>query len=186
VQAAYVPRSLLLAYRHGIARTYLYELLDEVSSPDYGLMDDTVTPKPAYNAVQNLISTLSDKGSAFTPGALSYSIEGGDATLNHLLLQKRDGSFWLVLWLEQSSFDPVSASPTPVAPQDLLLTLSGANSVGQVLQFNDEGSVTTGTLSGTSLMNRGVTYPLTVSDQITIVQIGSSGNSSKTWRKRRV
>ena len=182
VQASYVPRSLLLAYKHGIARTYLYELIDEVSSPGYGLMDSTLTPKPAYNAVQNLISILSDEGTAFTPGSLSYSIEGGDATLNHLLLQKRDGSFWLVLWLEQSSFDPVSASPTPVNPQNLLLTLSSASYVEKVLQFTGRGLVTAGTLGGTGLMNRGTLFALTVSDQITIVQIGSSNR--KTLRRR--
>ncbi len=53
---------------HGVKRTYLYELLDEVSSPGYGLIDENMNPKPAFLAVQNLIANLWDKGPSFTPG----------------------------------------------------------------------------------------------------------------------
>ena len=47
------PRTLLLAYNHGIQKTYFYELLDEVSSPAYGLMNSDLTPKPAFTALRN-------------------------------------------------------------------------------------------------------------------------------------
>jgi hypothetical protein len=166
VEASYTPRTLLLAFKDGMKRTYLYELLDEVSSPAYGLMNGDLSPKPAYTAVRNLIATLTDRGNAFTPGALSYSLQGGDSTLNHLLLQKRDGSFWLVLWLEQSSFDPVSASPESISPQEITLTLSPSDTAKEVVQFNNTGNVTTTNAAMTNSI-----LPLTVTDQVTIVHI---------------
>lgn len=99
VEASYIPRTLLLAYQAGFKRTYVYELLDEQSSPGFGLMHSDLTPKGAYTAIQNLIANLWDKGPSFTPGQLAYSVQGGDSTLQQILFQKRDGSFWLILWL---------------------------------------------------------------------------------------
>ena len=78
VEASYTPRTLLLAYKDGFKETFLYELLDEVSSPGYGLMNADLTPKPAYTAVKNLLATLSDQGASFTPGSLPYQLSGGD------------------------------------------------------------------------------------------------------------
>jgi hypothetical protein len=165
VEAAYLPRTLLLDFQHGIKRTYLYELLDEVSSPGYGILRDDLSPKPAYTAVENLIANLQDQGPAFVPGGLAYSIEGGGGSLNHVLLEKRDGSFWLVLWLEESSFDPASTTATPVAPQQVTLTL-GSLFARQILQWD-----ATGTMSASNATMHGNALTLAVSDQITIVKI---------------
>jgi hypothetical protein len=68
VEASYTPRTLLLAYKHGFEKSFLYELIDEVSSPGYGLLNGDLSPKPAFTAVENLLSTLFDSGGAFTPG----------------------------------------------------------------------------------------------------------------------
>ena len=69
--ASYIPRSLLLTFMQGVKRTYIYELLDEVSSPGYGLIDGNMNPKPAFLAVQGLIANLWDEGPSFTPGKLA-------------------------------------------------------------------------------------------------------------------
>lgn len=166
VEASYTPRTLLLAYKAGIKRTFLYELLDEQSSPGYGLMHNDLTPKPAYLAVQNLIANLWDKGPSFTPGQLAYSVQGGDSTLNQMLFQKRDGSFWLVLWLEQSSYDPAAAAPTPVTPQAVTVTMDSAYVAPNIGVFDN-----TGKLNWTSAQPASSAVPLTVSDQLTIVKI---------------
>ncbi len=164
--ASYIPRTLLLTYMHGIKRTYLYELLDEVSSPGYGLMDSNMNPKPAFVAVQNLIANLWDKGPSFTPGKLAYSLTGGDSTLKQILFQKRDGSFWLVLWLEKSSWDEVNLVQTPVTPETTTLKLNSNYVVTNV-----------GTLDNTGNMNWITTNPaastetITVSDAVTLVKI---------------
>ena len=167
VEASYMPRTLLVAFNHGIQKTYFYELLDEVSSPAYGLLNTDLTPKPAFNALKNLLSVLSDPAtSAFTPGSLQYSVTGGDSTLNHLLLQKRDGSFWLVLWLEQSSWNPVTSQPVVVTPQNISIELTSSYQAAKDYQFDSTGNATAFNQS----MNDNSTS-LTVSDQVSIVQI---------------
>jgi hypothetical protein len=165
VEASYTPRTLLLSFQHGIKRTILYELLDEVSSPGYGILHSDLTPKPAYTAIKNLIANLSDRGSSFTPGKLAYSIEGGGSSLNHLLLQKRDGSYWLILWLEEPSFNPANDQPIPVTPQQITLTLA-APDARQVLNWD-----TNGNMNWYNATMEGDTLQLTVSDQVSIVKI---------------
>lgn len=171
IGASYMPRTLLLAYMAGVQRTYMYELIDEVSSPGYGLMDQNLNPKPAYLAVQNLISTLSDKGANFTPGSLNYSLTGGDSTLKQILFQKQDGSFWLAVWLEQSSYDPNALVLTPVVPQVVNLSLDSGESVSQVGTIDD-----TGNLSWTTPTATGAGVPVTVSDSVTLIHIVPSSN----------
>ena len=164
VEASYIPRTYLLAYMHGVGRTYQYELLEDPNSPGYGMIDSNLTKRPAYYAIQNLIANLSDPGPSFTPGSLQYSLQGGDSTLNRLVFQKRDGSFWMLLWLEQSSYDTVNQVSTPVTPQKVTLTLGGGYVAPNVGRFDSTGHLTWSSTSGSVV-------PLTVSDQITMVKI---------------
>ena len=162
--ASYIPRTLLLTYLQGVNRTYLYELLDEPSSPGYGLIDGNMNPKPAFLALQNVIANLTDKGSSFTPGQLAYSLTGGDSTLKQILFQKRDGSFWLVMWLEQSSWDEVNLVQTPVAPQQVTLNLNSNYAVAK------SGIIdSTGNMNWTNPAASPAT--LQISDAVTMVQI---------------
>lgn len=162
--ASYIPRTLLLTYMSGVKRTYLYELLDEASSPGYGLMDSNMNPKPAFRAVQNLIANLSDKGPSFNPGQLAYSLTGGDSTLRQILFQKRDGSFWLVLWLEQSSWDEQNVVETPVTPENVTLNLKSSDSVAKIGTIDNTGNV-----NWTNSTSSPATIP--VSDSVTMVEI---------------
>ncbi|MGB7265268.1 MAG: Ricin B lectin, partial [Terracidiphilus sp.] len=162
VEASYIPRTLLLAYNLGFQKTYLYELLDEASSPGYGLLNSDLTPKPAFTAVQNLLSVLNDRAnSSFAPGSLQFSLSGGDSTLNHLLLEKQDGSFWLVLWLEQSSWNPATDVPIAVTPEDITINLSSSYQASTDYQFDTNGNVTPFSQS-----MQGNSTSLTVSDQV--------------------
>jgi hypothetical protein len=168
VEASYTPRTFLLAFNHGIKRTYAYELVDEITSLGYGLLRSDLSEKPAFTAVKNLMSTLSDPGANFSPGKLAYLVGGADSTLAHTLLQKRDGSFWLVLWLERSSYDEATNTPTPVTPQNITLQVSGGATVKQLVQFDSFGNSSTVDVSGS-----GATLPLAVSDQISIVKVAA-------------
>jgi hypothetical protein len=172
VEASYTPRTLLLAFKHGVKRTFLYELLDEVSSPGYGLLRADMSPRPAFTAVENLIATLDDTSTAFTPAPLSYAVTGADASLNQVLLEKHDGSYWLVLWLEKSSWNADTAQPIAVAPQQVTLTLNSGYTASVLHQFNTQGTVVTSNLATTtnsSAKTHTMTFP--VSDQISVVQI---------------
>jgi hypothetical protein len=121
--ASYVPKALLTNIAGGIGRTYLYELLDEgvfgpLGASDYfGLVRTDFAPKPAYLSLRNLMTILADPGPAFTAGSLGHTV--ADPDVRHVLLQKRDGSFWLALWQDARLFTPEPAGGERVGPGDL-------------------------------------------------------------------
>jgi hypothetical protein len=98
----------------GISMMNFYELADEsvvqdIAESGFGLIrlrkvsgsnETIVTPKPIYFALQRLIRYLYDEDTHVTP--LSYSITSArdSDSLHHLLLEKGDGSYCLLLWLE--------------------------------------------------------------------------------------
>lgn len=119
-QAKYLPRLLCEYFAHGVVRTFLFNFVDD-GDGTFGLMHKDYSPKPAYAAVKTLLHTLSDPGPKFRPGTLNYTllvkpvrnwkdsntgrVSDYDRTqyLHHLLLQKRDGAFYLLLWHETTS-----------------------------------------------------------------------------------
>lgn len=121
-QGAYIPKMLLTNFAAGVERTYIYELLDEVPWAPYdlghfGLVRHDFTPKPSYTAVKNLMTLLSDPGPAFTPGTLQHTVDS--SAIQHVLLQKRDGSFWLALWHDARLYTPEFAGGERIGPGDL-------------------------------------------------------------------
>lgn len=168
VTASYVPRTMLLAFKHGYDKTFFYQLIDDPTSPQgYGLLHNDFSPKAGFTALQNLLSLLSDPGgSNFTPGWLPYTVLGGDSNVNHLLLQKSDGSYWLALWLEEPSWDPANVVSLPVAPENIGIQLGPGYATTTDYQFNNTGNFvafnqpTIGNIAG-----------LTITDQISIIRI---------------
>lgn len=166
VTALYTPRTLLLAFNRGVKRTFLYELMDEQASSGYGLLRSDGSEKPAFTAVKGLLNLLSDPGATFTPGSLNYAVSGGDGTINHTLLQRRDGSYWLALWSEQSGYDASAGQPSAVATQDVVLSVSGPVAAQQIVQFDDTGVATTSSLSAPTQ-----SLPLTIGGELTMIHI---------------
>jgi hypothetical protein len=168
VTASYLPRTLLLAFLHGYDKTFFYQLIDDPTSPaGYGLLRPDFSEKPGFTALKNMLGLLSDPGgSSFTPGTLPFSILGGDANVQHLLLQKNDGSYWLALWLEEPSWDPVNAAPISVAPENVGINLGSGYATTTDFQFNDTGNY----VAFNQPMD-GSIAPLTITDQISIIRI---------------
>jgi hypothetical protein len=115
VSATYMPRLFFEYFSRHIARTYSYELVNQRPDPEaddresnFGLLRNDLSKKPAFEALANTIAILEDPGPAFTPGALDFSLSGATADLHRVLLQKRDGSFYLALWRITSVWDPVA------------------------------------------------------------------------------
>jgi hypothetical protein len=137
--ATYMPRIPLMARLNGIAMTFIYELL---SSPgqDYGLLRGDGSKKPAFFALKNLMDELSDPGEPFTVQPLDYTITGGDETLQHLLLQKRNGRYFLTLWLESSIYDKHAGVETPVQPQNVVVQTAMPMVLPSYLQFDSTGN----------------------------------------------
>jgi hypothetical protein len=127
--ATYVPRFFLDYFSRGIPRTFSYELVDEKPDPanadresNFGLLRNDFSPKPAFVALHNTIAILADPGPAFTPESLDYSVGGSRAELRQVLLQKRDGSFYLALWRATSVWDP--SAKAALDPPSEAVTLS--------------------------------------------------------------
>jgi chitodextrinase len=102
----YLPRHYMENFIHPwVAKDFLYNF--QVRSDNFFVpfLDSNGNPKPAFFAVKNMISILSDKGEPFTPGSLNYTITGDKTNMREVLTQKRDGIFYLVLWLNVNSWN---------------------------------------------------------------------------------
>ncbi len=136
VAATYMPRLLFEYWRWGIARTFVYELLDPFPNEDlddaeahFGLLRHDLSRKPAFVALRDTIAILADPGAAFAPGQLDLTIsesgvvleEPGSTGLHKVLLQKRDGAFYLALWRTSSIWDQDSGEPltAPAGPVEV-------------------------------------------------------------------
>lgn len=114
-QGRYTPRLVFEFYQAGVPRTYMYELIDQGTSLtdrelSFGLLRSNGSEKPAYRALLNLISALKDPGPSFTTTALPFTITGDTLGLRKMLLQKRDGRYYLALWTNASSFNLTALS----------------------------------------------------------------------------
>lgn len=109
VSAKYIPRTFLEFFDRGVKRTFLYELLDQRRAPDaennFGIIRADGTPKPAFYALRNMIRILNDTPGSKASGKLSYYFSGNVKDLRRLLLQKSNGEFYLVMWLNSESTD---------------------------------------------------------------------------------
>lgn len=137
----YLPRMYLEYFRRGIARTFTYELIDQLPDPartqqeaNFGLLRNDGSEKPAFKSLSNLIALLSDRGPAFTAAPLDYSVAGAPADLRQLSLQKRDGSHYLVLWRATRVWDPVTRRAVAPVIQDVKVDLPG--SAGRVQVYD--------------------------------------------------
>jgi hypothetical protein len=167
VAASYVPRTLLLAFKNGYQETFFYQLLDDPSSPaGYGLLNNDLSPKPPFTALSNLLSLMSDSGGSFSPGTLTFALAGGDSNLQHMLFQKSDGSYYLVLWLEEPSYNPATNQSIAVAPENIGIELTSGYTTTTNYQFNSTGNY----VAFNQPMN-GNWAGLTVTDQISVIKI---------------
>jgi len=129
VAGKYIPRLCLEQFNYGIPRTLIYELINVYNDPNnrdrnFGLLRNDGSEKPAFIALKNLISLLKDPGPKFTPGTLDYALSGNTTNVHHTLLEKRDGTFYLILWQEVSGFDVNSKQNINVSSLQVTLTLN--------------------------------------------------------------
>jgi len=88
------------------------------------------------------------------------------SSVHHTLLEKRDGSYRLLLWVEAPSWDPVAMTTLTVSPQQVVLSFGSAPSSISAVQFNDSGTTST-----QALTTVGSVTTLSVTDDVTIVTI---------------
>jgi len=163
-----MPRMLLEQFLHGIQRTYIYELVDLGNSAkfkDYafGLVHSDFSPKPAFVATKNLLGLLADPGSTFALHTLNYTITGELTNVHHLLLEKRDGSFYLIIWVEESGYEVNKKQALSVSPRKVTVQLA-EREISQIDRWDDAGEMQTSA-------ERGRSVGITVTDRITVVEI---------------
>jgi len=169
-----MPRALLEHFRRGVRRTYSYELLDEFPDPgleeresNWGLLRNDLSKKPAFDAVGNLLNILKDPGSGFAPGSLDYSLEGNTERLRQMLLQKRDGSYYLALWRDTSVWDAVNQVPLdPGSPQ---ISIRFSQPVSEVQRYAP--NLSAAPLSSTANPSGPLTYA--IGPQVQILRIAA-------------
>jgi hypothetical protein len=115
-KAKYLPRIYANYFQQGIEKTFLYELIEPTEDgTGFGIVDLHLQPTPAYFAIKNLIALLSEatwdrdrQVWNYPPNNttfLKYTLTGDRHNLEHLLLQKSDGTFYLLIWQEIYVYD---------------------------------------------------------------------------------
>lgn len=134
--AIYHPRLIFVYFNRGIVRSYKYEFLD--LKPDrgfadmechFGLIRSDGTPKPSFYSIKNTLALLSDTETEFTPQPLFFSLECSLPDLNYTLLQKSDGSHWLVLFREVSVYDTATRKDLTVSSAKVTLRLKNLSNL---------------------------------------------------------
>lgn len=104
IQALNLLSLYLDQFKRGWSHTAVYLLrdrTDEGGNQTFGFFRPDYQPRKAAVYLHNLTTILADQGSRVPPGQLHYSIPDQPGTTHELLLQKSDGSFWLVVWSER-------------------------------------------------------------------------------------
>ncbi len=143
-QMRYIPRLFFEQYRHGIVRTYVYELIDKGGSgtfDNFGVLKGDLTPKPAYTALKSITTALADPGPAFSTKPLRLELTGDTANVHHLLMQKRSGQYVLAVWIEASSWRPHGGGDINVPDQKVNVTLApSSTAAATLLSMNEDGT----------------------------------------------
>jgi hypothetical protein len=86
----------LTAVKRGWTYTFVYYLHDSPQG-EWGFFDPSYNAKPSGTYLHNMTTILADTGS-FKPGALNYTISNEPATVHDLLIQKKNGTYYLAVW----------------------------------------------------------------------------------------
>jgi len=126
----YMPRLLFEYFQRGVPRVFSYQLLDQTNASNAawatrtGLLRPDYSRKPAYTTMRNTLRLLADPGPRFAPGALAYGLRNATPDLRQILLQKRSGDFYLVLWRDVEVWDPIARATTPVETRNVIVDLA--------------------------------------------------------------
>ena len=135
VQAKLILDSLMDAFKAGVSKTYIYELIDE-GGQYFGLFTAAGAPKQAAAALHNLTTIMADPDytSSFAPNRLSYAVRNLPVNGSEILLEKSSGTFDLVIWAEAQIWDPTIRSE--VAAPSVAVTVEFDQAQNVVLVFD--------------------------------------------------
>ena len=163
----------------GDAQMYYYALFND-NSGNYGLMNSDGSPTAAGTALHDLTTLLSDTGGNFTPGSLSFTLDGALSTDDTLLIQKSDGSNWLALWDESAGTHSVTLNLAATASQ--IVVYDPVTGTSSIASAGNASSITV------SLGNDPLLIEIVPSDGLTSSGTGGTGTTdpgSSGWGHHR-
>ena len=94
----------LAQFKRGFRYTYIYEFVDGQGgdSTGEGIFHANYTPKASATFIHNFTTILADTNS-FSPSSLNYAIPLEPARVHDLLLQKSNGTYYLIVWDERAN-----------------------------------------------------------------------------------
>jgi len=123
----YMPRVFLENFRIGVARTYAYQMFNEIENKTtyekhFGMFDTggRTTPKPSAKAMHFMNMRLVDdtaSAKTFKPAKLDFTLTNKPENVRTVLLQKSNGTFYLMIWRAESVYDgPTERFRQPADP----------------------------------------------------------------------
>jgi hypothetical protein len=151
VQSKYTLRTLFWGlFDVGFERVFLYEMIDEPSylsknwtnGAYFGLLHSDLTPKPAYTSLKNLTSLLAEPNASWSspPQGLSFSLSGSIANVKAYVLQKSNGTHYLVLYQDVPSWD--TNAETEINNPSQSVTVNLGSPASRVLVYRPDLSAT--------------------------------------------
>jgi Bacterial Ig-like domain (group 3) len=190
--AKYIPRIFAESFRHSIAKTFVYEFVDEGldggQESSFGLVRADLTPKPAYTALQSMLALLQDSGGSFSPAELTYGfVPSQDQSYTRLqyahdlLLQKRDGDFFLLFWHEISDAnrvnsygDAIGGTDPDASPGALPAVITVPANITQATLYSYD---TNWKLQATPMTIKDGRITVQVSDELSVVQLQTAATA---------
>lgn len=178
VIAKYDPRTSAERWNQGEPRSYFFQLADMPYDPVFGhmgLLHADGSPKPQFTALTSLIHVLTDAGPSFTPTPLQYAMSSDTQNVDHTLLQKRDGRYELLLWLEVPSWKSDNhvngtGRRINVPLQNIALTVPSSITSAKVFRYGPDWKMTS-----TDVRISGGSVHLNVSDTIAVLELKPKG-----------
>ncbi len=111
---------VLDGWYNGVSKTFLYDLVDDGTNPtalesNFGLFDQAGNPKPVATNLHKPDDHPRRYGTVTSPGKLSYALTGMPGTALSMVLQKSDGSFWIIIWNATASLYNGTSDVVPPA-----------------------------------------------------------------------
>ncbi len=164
-QATLTLNSVLDAFWLGVAKVFLYEMLDEGSSAKvgsqwhFGLFYSDHTPKPAATALANFVTLINDATVARRASPLPnfpYTAANLPSTAKVLRIAKDDGTQILAVWNEPVIWNAKTEQPIAITPTTVTVNFDSA--VGPVTIYDPVAGAQP--LSGTMTGARSVAIQL--------------------------
>jgi hypothetical protein len=149
---------------NGIARTYLFELvdIDTTSADQFGQFYGNWEPKTGATAIHNLTTVLNGAGSGTAASRLNYTVSGLPSGTGHTFLLGSSSMYELAVWIDTTVYNSKTGSDITAPSYNVTVNLGGTYSNVQVFDPM-KGATAIATYASTKSVTVAVTdHPLLI------------------------